>query len=118
MSESIFSVTVNINTQRIKTDITAVTAKAQPYLDAIILRDSNFYCPLYTGELQKSSISKTRIGSGELVWRRPYARRLYYEYVRPPYARNPNACRKWVEAAAARWHTSWEKQINDIVKRL
>ena len=117
MSGLTFNVKTALNSAEIKADLEATTRQVQAPLDALILQDSNFFCPIKTGTLQKSAIINSRIGSGELVWRTPYARRLYYEYSKPPYQPNPNACGKWFEAAKARWFEKWVRFVNERIKR-
>lgn len=117
MSGLTFNVKTALNSAEIKADLEATTRQVQAPLDALILQDSNFFCPIKTGTLQKSAIINSRIGSGELVWRTPYARRQYYEYSKPPYQPNPNACGKWFEAAKARWFDKWVRFVNERIKR-
>ena len=117
MSGITFNVKSVINEQQIKNQITQDLRQAQAPLDALILADSNYFCPIKTGKLQQSAIINSRIGSGELIWRTPYARRQYYDYHKPPYQPNPNACGKWVEAAKARWLDKWVRFVNERIKR-
>lgn len=117
MSGVTFNVKTALNSAEIKADLEATTRQVQAPLDALILQDSNFFCPIKTGTLQKSAIINSRIGSGELIWRTPYARRQYYEYSKPPYQPNPNACGKWFEAAKARWLEKWVRFVNERIKR-
>ena len=117
MSGLTFNVKTALNSAEIKADLEATTRQVQAPLDAMILQDSNFFCPIKTGTLQKSAVTNSRIGSGELVWRTPYARRQYYEYSKPPYQPNPNACGKWFEAAKARWLEKWVRFVNERIKR-
>ncbi|MCQ2076143.1 MAG: minor capsid protein [Bacteroidaceae bacterium] len=117
MSGVTFNTKSVLNSAEIKADIEATTRQVQAPLDALILQDSNFFCPIKTGTLQKSAITNSRIGSGELMWRTPYARRLYYEYEKPAHQANPNACSKWFEAAKARWLEKWARFVNDRIKR-
>ena len=117
MSGLTFNVKTALNSAEIKADLEATTRQVQAPLDALILQDSNFFCPIKTGTLQKSAIINSRIGSGELVWRTPYARRQYYEYSKPPYQPNPNACGRWFEAAKARWLEKWVRFVNERIKR-
>lgn len=117
MSGIIFDTKTVLNGAQIKSEINTAAHKAQAPLDAMILQDSNYFVPLKTGMLQKSAINNTRIGSGEVVWSTPYARRLYYEYTKPAHQANPNACAKWVEAAKARWHDKWIRLVNEYIKR-
>ena len=117
MSGLTFNVKSTLKESGIKSDIESKIQQQQKYFDALVLQDSNFFCPIKTGTLQKSAIINSRIGSGELVWRTPYARRQYYEYSKPPYQPNPNACGKWFEAAKARWLEKWVRFVNERIKR-
>ena len=117
MSGLTFEVKSSLNEGAIKSDIEDGLKRAQAPLDAVVLADSNFFVPIKTGTLQKSGIINTRIGSGEVTWRTPYARRLYYEYTKPAHQANPNACAKWFEAAKACWLEKWVKLVNEYVKR-
>ena len=117
MSGLSFDIKTTINENGIKSNIEEQARKTQAGLDSLILSDSNYFCPIKTGTLQKSAIINSRIGSGELVWRTPYARRQYYDYHKPPYQPNPNACGKWFEAAKARWLEKWVRFVNERIKR-
>ena len=117
MSGLTFNVKTALNSAEIKADLEAKARQVQAPLDAMILQDSNFFCPIKTGTLQKSAIINSRLGSGELVWKTPYARRQYYEYSKPPYQPNPNACGRWFEAAKARWLEKWVRFVNERIKR-
>ena len=117
MSGLTFNVKSTLKETGIKADIEAKARQVQAPLDALIMADSNYFCPIKTGTLQKSAIINSRLGSGELVWKTPYARRQYYEYSKPPYQPNPNACGKWFEAAKARWLEKWVRFVNERTKR-
>ena len=52
--------------------------RAQKYLDSQVLKDTDKYVPMRTGILAKSGIIGTRIGSGEIEYSAPYARKVYY----------------------------------------
>lgn len=52
--------------------------RVQQYIDSEVLRLSEPFIPKDTGELIRSGIQNTVIGSGEVRWRTPYARRWYY----------------------------------------
>ncbi|MCQ2594821.1 MAG: minor capsid protein [Treponemataceae bacterium] len=112
-----FTVNANFNTAAIQKKLDAAIHKAQIKLDAQIIADSNFYCPLKTGALQKSAITNTVLGSGKIIWRTPYARVQYYgvnfDRSKDP---NPNACAKWFEAAKAHKLEQWERLVNDTIK--
>ena len=117
MSGLKFETKISVNENGIKNNIEEQARKTQAGLDSLILSDSNYFCPLKTGKLQQSAIINSRLGSGELVWRTPYARRLYYEYEKPAHQANPNACAKWFEAAKARWLEKWVRFVNERIKR-
>ena len=51
---------------------------AQEFVDSEVLRRSDSYTPKRTGALIRSGILGTTIGSGEVRYVAPYARRLYY----------------------------------------
>ena len=112
-----FKATANFNSAAAKRKFSGAIHKAQIKLDAQVLADSNYYCPLKTGTLQKSGIINTVLGSGLVVWKTSYARAQYYgvnfDRSKDP---NPNACAKWFEAAKARKVKQWEKLVNDTVK--
>ena len=112
-----FKATANFDTQAAKARISAAIHKAQMKLDQQVITDSNFYCPLKTGTLQKSAQINTVIGSGLVIWRTSYARHQYYGVgFDHSQQKNPNACAKWFEAAKARKMEQWEKLVNDTVK--
>lgn len=52
--------------------------KAQQFIDSEVLRRCQAYVPMDTGELIRSGIRETVIGSGEVKYRTPYARKWYY----------------------------------------
>lgn len=52
--------------------------KVQQYIDSEVLRLGEPFIPRDTEELIRSGISNTVIGSGEVKYRTPYARRWYY----------------------------------------
>lgn len=54
-------------------------SSAQKYVDSEVLRLSSRYISLRTSMLQKSGILGTEIGSGEVAWIAPYAKKQYYE---------------------------------------
>lgn len=85
--------------------------RAQKTLDSAVLQDSNYYCPLDTSALQKSAIMDTVIGTGEVKWTTPYAKKQYYNWKgtsERSHNRNPNASDKWFETAKANRVKEWE----------
>ena len=117
MSGIKFKSKVKIDTVTLAKKYEQKCKKIQPYLDALILGDSNYFIPIKTHTMEASSQINTRLGTGEIVWRTDYARRQYYDYHKPPYQPNPNACGKWFEAAKARWLDKWVRFVNERIKR-
>ena len=54
------------------------SGKAQAALDSEVLRYADPYVPFRTGMLKESGIAGTVIGSGEVVYNAPYAKKQYY----------------------------------------
>lgn len=120
MSKPAFQIEIETKFDAAKTAALLETSGggAQKKLDAQVLNDSNYFCPMKTGTLQKSAVIYTRIGSGEVVWKTPYARGQYYgENLIHPHAPNPNACAKWFETAKARHMDDWKRLVENEIKR-
>ncbi len=54
------------------------SGRVQQYIDAEVLKKCQPYVPMDTGELIRSGIRNTKIGSGEVIYDTPYARHWYY----------------------------------------
>lgn len=55
------------------------SGRVQQALDSVILQTCDPYIPFDTGMLRDSGILNTAIGSGEIEYNTPYARKQYYE---------------------------------------
>lgn len=88
------------------TKLEGVTEKAQFLLDQQVLKDSNFFIPFDSGDLEKSGVIAS--GGGEVQWSTPYAKRQYYEDNNKSKDSNPNARYKWFEFAKASKLKVWE----------
>lgn len=53
-------------------------SEAQQFVDSEVLRRCTPYVPMDTGELIRSGIRETKLGSGAVRYRTPYARKWYY----------------------------------------
>ncbi|MBQ8171772.1 MAG: hypothetical protein IJZ95_07290 [Oscillospiraceae bacterium] len=92
--------------------------KAQAYLDNAVLKDTDKYVPMRTGNLKRSGILGTRIGSGLIQYVAPYARKMYYGVnIRFNKSRHPLAQAKWFEASKAVNKKSWLATVRSIVGR-
>jgi len=86
---------------------------AQTFVDSEVLRGTEPFTPLLTSMLIKSSILGTFVGSGEVAWIVPYARRQYYSPRAPGSMTGPLRGPYWYE----RWKAIFgEKLIRDARK--
>jgi len=103
-----FNVKVKIDSTKLRQKRKQSKKFAQMQLDEDVLKDSNYFIPEESGNLMQSGILHTRIGSGKVIWKTPYARRLYYN---PQYhfhkETNPNAQGLWFEAAKKLHKEDW-----------
>ncbi|WP_017379741.1 minor capsid protein [Paenisporosarcina sp. TG-14] len=101
-------VKVNMDYGALRSKMVNATNKTQSILDLQVLKDSNKFAPQDLSELKKSSIRTSKIGTGELIWETPYARKLYYN---PQYKfskdKNPLAGGLWFERAKAEKKKVW-----------
>lgn len=91
------------------------SGKVQQFIDTECLRLANAKAPKDTNNLIESGIVNTIIGSGEIKYRTPYARRLYYH---PEYNfgtdKNPEAGGYWFE----RMKQQYKQQILEGAAKL
>lgn len=87
--------------------------RVQKFIDSECLRLCENKIPKDTSALIQSGIINTQIGSGQVKWRTPYARRLYYH---PEYNFNqsPERGAYWFD----RMKTQYKKQILKGAARL
>lgn len=90
--------------------------KAQKWLDAQVITDSNYFCPMDTGTLMRSAQLSTQLGSGVVMWKTPYADTRYFGQPETGSTRNPNATNMWFETAKARYGKSWVEKVDAIIK--
>ncbi|MCC2341863.1 minor capsid protein [Bacillus tropicus] len=110
-------VNVQVDTAQIESNVMRATEKAQFALDEQVLKDSNFYIPKDTGELERSGIRFSRPGEGHIEWNTPYARRLFYNpqynFSKQP---NQNAQGLWFEAAKAAHIGDWKRIVKQTME--
>lgn len=91
--------------------------RAQKFLDSEVLRDSAPYCPMKTGNLMKSGNTGTVIGSGQIIYNAPYAKKAYYGLgVNFSKDKHPQACAQWFEPAKAAKKPTWLEGVDKIMK--
>ena len=120
------NVKVNINISKIMQKVGANKRQAQRALDAAVLKDSAPFVPFQTGNLEKSGILGTTIGSGLIVYNAPYARAQYYgistnnstrtsHFMSHSTNKHPRATRLWFEFAKAQYLPRWIQIVQDII---
>lgn len=102
-------VSIDLNSETVAARLGKLLNGRQAALDMQVLKDSNYYCPHGEGTLIASAITSSKIGSGELTWNTPYARRQYYELENKSKDKNPNARTKWFEEAKTNNLKNWER---------
>ncbi|SIR95436.1 Minor capsid protein [Bacillus cereus] len=111
-------VNIRVDAPAIEGKVIEATEKAQLALDQQVLKDSNFYIPKDTGEVERSGIRFSRPGEGHIEWNTPYARRIYYNpqynFSKQP---NSNAQGLWFEEAKARHVRDWTRIVDNEIKR-
>ena len=109
-----FNSRVNLNTAQLRRRANAALQASQMQLDNDVLKDSNYYIPKDTGNLEQSSIHSSIVGSGVLYWNTPYARKVYYgSTINFSKDRNPNARYLWFEAAKASKKDGWIQEMKN-----
>ena len=126
--------TIDFNVAKIASKIKSHIETLQPILDMQVMKDSNYYAPMDTGNLQASAITgsyfeqptkaltmpilqsgqmSVNAGKGKVVWNTPYAKKMYYG-VGYNFSKdsNTNAQAKWFEKAKATKIGNWRKILN------
>ena len=88
-------------------------SKMQKTIDSEVLRRCSPRVPFNTGMLEKSGTLGTAVGSGEVQYIAPYARKQYYDTSETrPY--DPNRGAKWFE----RMKASEKEEILEAAKKI
>ena len=107
---------ITFDTEQVTKKINDRMSIAQKKLDAQVMKDSNYYCPMDTGDLQRSVLGSV-IGSGLLVWSKEYAKKMYNFGGKLSKENNPNASIKWFEVAKSRKLASWKNLVENEIKK-
>ena len=90
--------------------------RLQKYIDSNIARHASVYVPHRTGKLQQSVISGSRMGSGMLIYRVPYAKRQYYLEHRRIVKHKRDS--KWFERMWADRHEQIVREVHNYARRI
>lgn len=101
------NVDVKLDTAKINSRLKSGNSRAQKWLDNEVIKDCTPFVPRLTGELERSGVSGTKIGSGVVVWNKSYANRQYYGYFNHSVQSHPKACRTWFETAKSLNKPKW-----------
>ena len=107
---------ITFDTAKVTKKINTRISMAQKKLDAQVMKDSNYYCPMDTGDLQRSVLGSV-LGSGLLVWSKEYAKKMYNFGGKLSKDNNPNASVKWFEVAKSRKLASWNRLVENEIKK-
>lgn len=108
---------LEINTQACLGRFSKKYSQAQKFLDNEVLKHCDPYVPMRTGNLVGSGIRGTDIGSGEVVYNAPYAKRMYYGVgLNFSKDKHPQACAQWFEKAKAVHKKEWLAGAEKIIK--
>lgn len=106
-------------------NIKYMQSQLQKQKDAIVpiianefLKDANYYVPFDTGSLEKSSILNSQVSKGILIWKTPYAERLWHGY-KYKFSKdsNTNATYEWAEKAKIKHANKYKKMAIQIAKQ-
>ncbi len=90
---------------------------AQKRLDSEVVRCCSPYVPMRDGNLMRSGINGTKLGSGQVIWNAPYARRQYYGLnFHFSTDKHPQACAQWFEKAKAVHKKEWLDVVKKTIK--
>lgn len=110
-------VKVEINKEYTVARFQARYRQAQKYLDNEVLKDSDPYVPMDTGNLRNSGIRGTTLGSGEVIYNAPYARHCYYgTHIHFSPAKHPLATAMWFEKAKAVNKQKWIDGVEKVIE--
>lgn len=109
-----FSGKLVMNTGKVTARYAGNIAAAQRFLDSSVLKDSEPYVPYKSGHLARSGQRGTSIGSGQVRYTAPYARKQYYLYPVKNTNVHKQASMQWFEKAKAVKKSDWMKGAKRI----
>ena len=117
-SELAVTVHAEFNALKLKKEFETRGRKAQYMLDTAVMRDTDPYVPMNTGELARSPQTASPPGSGRIVYNTPYAARLYYgkKFNFSP-SHHKLAQAEWFEASKAVNGKRWIAEVERILRR-
>ena len=115
----IFDYEIEFDTKSLESQLMTdfgIGSSVQKRWDDIVKNGMKPYVPLREGILERSADLNTVLGDGEIIYRTPYARRLYYN---PQYSfskeQHPLAGAYWGERAANDNLTAWTAELQRFI---
>lgn len=110
-------ISVTSDVDKIRDSLPGRRKRAKYALTEQVVKDSNYFIPKDTGNLEGSSLALSDYEAGKAIWGGPYARRLYHN---PQYNFskdvNPNAQGLWYEAAKGKFGREWQNIVKERYK--
>ena len=108
---------LELDTRKIHNRFSPRFDRAQKFVDNEVLKDSDEYVPMRTGNLRNSGIRGTVLGSGRVIYNAPYAAKCYYgTHIRFSKNLHPKATAQWFEKAKAVNRQKWIDGAQKIVE--
>ena len=89
--------------------------RAQKWVDNEVLKDTEPFVPMRSGDLARSGQRGTVIGSGKVIYAAPHAKPQYKRFPNKSKAKHPQATMAWFEASKAVNKDKWLKGVRKVV---
>ena len=109
-------VALTSNADKIVKKFEGLSERGRYLLSSQILADSNRYARMDEGTMILSSLEKSNLQKGELVWDTVYAKRVYFTGT-PSHDKNPSAELMWVHVARDRHGKDWVTIFANLAKK-
>jgi len=111
-------ITVRVDTSKIAPSIRKASSNALAILTQQVVKDSNMYVPVDTGNLRNSSLRASDFSNGKAIWDTKYAMRLYYGVsFHFSHDVNPLAQAMWFDKAASVHSNEWADVAQRAVEK-
>ena len=126
-------VRVEFDAKKLHKKIEGLGKKGTGLLTHEVIKDSNVFIPMDSGELMRSALKSSDYANGKAIWDTSYARRLYYNPQfnfntagkttkhkdgKTKFHRgNPNARGLWFEEAKAVNLPKWVNLVEEAIRR-
>lgn len=117
MSNSPVTIRLEMDVSKVFQRFSPRFIEAQKYVDNAVIKDCDPFVPFRDGILSKSPTLATKLGSGQVVYNTPYARRQYYVLsYKHNRDKHPQASAQWFEKGKAVHQKNWISGAEKIIK--